>query len=139
MDRANSEILLEAIKRVRDDPNGFLEICDPDLRWEVGAAGMWPDGAVYEGHEGITRFWSDWVENWDDYRFEQADAVDVGDTVVTEQRHQARGKASGVEVDWRFGGIWTFRDGKLIRHEAFPSRAKALQEAKRREALSPDD
>ena len=134
MQRANSEILLDAVDRVREDPNTFLEICDPDLKWEVGGAGMWPDAETYEGHEGLLRFWSAWVENWEDYRFEQAEAVDVGDAVVTEQRHKARGKGSGAEVDWRFGGIWTFRDGKLIRHEAFPTRADALAEAERRAA-----
>ena len=48
-------------------------------------------------------------------------------------RQWGRGKGSGVPVEYRFFGVWTFRDGKVIRYKGFNERAEALEAAGLRE------
>jgi ketosteroid isomerase-like protein len=42
---------------------------------------------------------------------------------------RGRGKGSGVEVEERHGQIWTFREGKVIRHATYPNLDEALEAA----------
>ena len=52
------------------------------------------------GLEGWTRFAETWREAWEDV------------TVVI-AAWQGRGKASGVDTEWRQGTVWTLRDGRV--------------------------
>ena len=42
-------------------------------------------------------------------------------------------QGSGVPVEYRFFGVWTFRDGKVIHYKGFNERAEALEAAGLRE------
>ena len=42
--------------------------------------------------------------------------IDAGDRVVALTHIQARGRASGAAVDALTGGIFTLRDGKIVRY-----------------------
>jgi ketosteroid isomerase-like protein len=54
---------------------------------------------------------------------------DLGDRVVAIVREVARGRASGVEVDGRWGYLITVRDGEMTRIEAYRDAAVALEVA----------
>jgi ketosteroid isomerase-like protein len=40
-----------------------------------------------------------------------------------------RGQESGLVLDMRIGQMWTFRDGKVIRYQTFPTWQQALEAA----------
>jgi ketosteroid isomerase-like protein len=42
--------------------------------------------------------------------------IDAGEHVVVLARIQGRGRASGVDVDAKVGGIFTLRDTKILRY-----------------------
>ena len=56
--------------------------------------------------------------------------IDVGDSVVSVVNTRARGRASGVEVEWTHNaGVWTIREGKVVRVAWFAAREEALEAA----------
>jgi ketosteroid isomerase-like protein len=59
--------------------------------------------------------------------YEPEEVIDAGDSVFVGLRQWGRGKGSGVPVEYRFFGVWTFRDGKVIRYKGFNERAEALE------------
>ena len=49
--------------------------------------------------------------------------------MVTRTWLTGKGRGSGLVLDMRIGQVWTFRDGKIVRYEAFPSWERALNAA----------
>jgi ketosteroid isomerase-like protein len=85
---------------------------------------------VYEGHEGVRRFWRQWLSSWEWVEFEQERYIDAGDQVVVFQRTHARGRTSGVQTDFGdYAQVWTLRDGKVVRVQFYTDRAEALAAA----------
>ena len=59
------------------------------------------------------------------------EAQEQGNLVVTLGDRARRG--SGSVLDMRIGQMWTFRDGKVIRYQTFPTWEQALESAGLRE------
>jgi ketosteroid isomerase-like protein len=106
-----------------------LEHVDPDV--EVIPRRSATDG-TFRGHEGIERFWADTLENFDEFE-PSFEFRDLGESVLAWGTIHVRGRASGVEMDVPTGGIFDFRDGKIVRWEDFGSKDKALEAAGLRE------
>jgi ketosteroid isomerase-like protein len=51
----------------------------------------------------------------------------VGDDVLVLTRARGRPKGSDREIEGKAGELWTFRDGKVIRHRSYDSPADALE------------
>jgi uncharacterized protein len=102
-----------------------LEPTDADFEWI-------PDGRSFEtairGRENVQRFLEDQIETLD-LRVQPEEFFENADQVVAFVRAQGRGQASGVPLDIRIAAIWTFRDGRLVRGEAYAQRDKALEAA----------
>ncbi len=89
-----------------------------------------PDAKSYEGHAGIAAAFEDWPSQWEDFRFELLEVIDVSDTtLVAVTRQRGRGAHSGIEMDITVAFVNTMRDGKLARMEMFFNRAQALEAA----------
>jgi ketosteroid isomerase-like protein len=99
----NTELLLAGYDAWnRDDLDGWLELCDPDI--EISTAGVFPDLApVYRGRELARKFWRQMHEPWETFRIdvERVDEADGG-IVTGAVRFRGKGVDSGVEVDMRF-------------------------------------
>jgi len=126
---------IETIRRVVESFNsGDLEypfsVYAPDIRWENFSpppAGM---DELYEGHEGVRRFWRQWLSSWDWVEFEQERFLAAGDHVVVFQRTHARGRTSGVETDFGdYAQVWTLRDGRVTGVKFYLDRNEALTAA----------
>ncbi len=63
-----------------------------------------------------------------DFRIDAQRYIDVGDDVVVIGIARGTG-ASGVEIQWRQGYIWTIKDGRAIRFRWFNDPAEALEAA----------
>jgi ketosteroid isomerase-like protein len=67
---------------------------------------------------------------WENLEDNIEELIDAGDDVISIVTTRARGRASGVEVEWKDNaGVWTIRDGKVIRVVWLPTRAEALEAA----------
>jgi uncharacterized protein len=112
-----SRALLEALPQV------IAQVADPAIEWATDPAHA--DSAIYHGHEGVLDAWRQWLEQWDDYRFEVEKLIDCGDDVLVVAREQASGAGSGARVSARVYAVITVRDQKITRWRTFYDEASA--------------
>jgi ketosteroid isomerase-like protein len=106
-----------------------LHLFDPEILWNVEAL---PEGQTVQGHEGVAALLSSLHEMFDGYRAEAEEYEDLGTgRVIVVVRQHGKAKESGVDLSSLgvFFHLWTVRDGKIVRHEAFFDKAKALEAA----------
>jgi ketosteroid isomerase-like protein len=109
----------------RGDMHGFLDMCDPDIEWDLSQRLIDPE--KYRGHEGVKKFFEQQLEAWEEAPLMEAEElIDAGDQVVAFVRVHGRGKGSGAAVEARIAQVWTILDGKATRLEYYGDRAKAL-------------
>jgi ketosteroid isomerase-like protein len=99
----------------------FADLPD-DFEWVVPGH---PDGDVHRGRAAVTRFFRDWIDQWDDPESEWHLEPTAPDTVLSVSITRGRGRASGVPVELRFVQVWTFRDEVPVRMVVYPDEAKA--------------
>ena len=68
------------------------------------------------------------LDVYPNFTIETEQIIDAGDDVVVIGIARGTG-ASGVEVQWRQGYVWTVRDGKAVRFQWFNDPAEALAAA----------
>jgi ketosteroid isomerase-like protein len=86
----------------------------------------------YRGIPGIEAFIADTLEVFDKFEMHFKYA-DLGEQVLAWGTIHLRARGSGVETDVKSGGVFEFRDGKIVRWEDFGSKDKALEAAGVRE------
>jgi ketosteroid isomerase-like protein len=132
MSQANVEVVRRLYDAVaRRDAATVLSLYDPDVELDNSrfhAVGFGGPG-VYRGHEGLRRFFREWHDAWEEVEYDYDELIDAGDRVISVDIGRGRGRASGIEVEASQCGVWTIREGKVVRVEWFPSRAEALKAA----------
>jgi ketosteroid isomerase-like protein len=127
MSQENVEIVREVFKDFNSEDIGrIVAAVHPELEVvippEVSAE---PD--TYLGPEGIRRYFQSFQDVMDEIRFEPERLWDAGDSVVVSLRVTARGRQTAIPVEQRSAGVWTVRDGQIIRVRSYASLAEALQ------------
>ena len=110
------------------DRDSWRSYFDPDVIWDTSESQMLMSGA-YRGHEGVERFFVDWLAVWEDYTVETREYIDAGESVVWVFRQRGRGKGSGVPTERDFFSVYDLRRGKVTRFRLYESRAAALEAA----------
>ena len=128
MSQENVEIVKEFTRRFAAGDHVTREYFDPEIVWDTSASGM-PSAGVYHGHQGVRRFFRDWLAPWDDYEIETSDCIDGGDAVVLVFRQAGTGRGSGVRIERDFFGVFELQDSKVVRFRLFKSREQALEAA----------
>lgn len=114
---------LEAFNSSRYDV--CLEMLDPEVEWQPPADAF--DRGLLHGPDEVASQFRTWLGAWDYYRVEPEEMVEVGEEVVVVSREIARGRGSGAEVQARrVTGVYTVRDGKVVRLRTFADKASAL-------------
>jgi ketosteroid isomerase-like protein len=85
-----------------------------------------PDHAAHRGPGAIEAYFRNFIDLFDDYRFEIEEIVDAGDKVVVVNRQRARSSGRGGEVDMRNTWVFEFRDDRIARITPYWDRATAL-------------
>ena len=111
----------------RGDLEAVLALLDSAIEVRPEQEAMGED--FYRGHEGFLKYVERWLEPWDEYRLIPEQFIDAADKVFVTYRAVGRGKGSGIEVESRWGHLWTIRDGKAVRLEIFSKPDEALEAA----------
>jgi ketosteroid isomerase-like protein len=143
MSKEAVEVLRRAFEdasRVTDPSGGRIDVLDPktvevvfdsfDPEIEFREDPRFPEAGVFTGTEAVRRYFNQFIENFDEFAFEAEDFIDLGDDrVLILFRFRTRGKGSGAKVEARPGWIYTVRDGKAVRIEAYFDQGEALEAA----------
>ena len=87
-----------------------------------------PDAKSYRGPRAFADAAADWPSQWEDFKLELVELIDVDEErVISVTRHHGRGAESGIEMDFTVAYLHTLRDNKLARLDMFFSRAQALE------------
>lgn len=124
--QANEEQLRAAYESAARRHRPDFQLLDPDVEWHTRAD--LPDSATYRGHDGVAKLFSEWLESFDDLRFDPEESIDPGDDVVVAVlRLSGRIRGSGEEVTMPETHVWTMRDGKGVECREHPTKAEALK------------
>jgi uncharacterized protein (TIGR02246 family) len=111
----------------RGDLEGFAEHAAEDVAW-VEVTGR-PDALASErrGRAQMREGLGALFDAFESYHLDLRELHDLGDRVVAIVREVARGRASGVEIDGRWGYVISVRDGEMVRIEAYRDPDLALE------------
>jgi ketosteroid isomerase-like protein len=102
-----------------------MAFCHPEVEWSAPE-----DGTTYRGRDGVRERLQEWLESFDDYRYEIQRTIDCGnDEVLVEATEVGRGAASGAEVRQTNYELLTIRDGLIVRIREYYDESKALEAA----------
>jgi ketosteroid isomerase-like protein len=105
--------------------NAFDPLFHPDF--ETVAPGVPGTEKIYRGSDGLRAAWLEWLAPWASYRTETKEVIDAGDQVLLIVEDFARRDESTREVKVDGAAVWSFRDGKIARFEAYAERSEALE------------
>jgi ketosteroid isomerase-like protein len=113
----------------RGEIDAFAGHMAEDVAWLEVAGRPEAEDSELLGRDRMRQSLASLFEAWESYRVELERIDDLGDRVVAVVREVARGRASGVEVDGRWGYLITVEEGQIVRIEAYRHAAMALQAA----------
>jgi ketosteroid isomerase-like protein len=116
----------------RGDTAEALSVLDPGAEWHEHST--LPEAGRYKGRDAIERFLHGFMESWDRFHQDLERVEGAGDKVFLFLRVQAVGKGSGVEVAASYAHVWTMRDGRGTRVDAYEDPGQALEILKRERA-----
>jgi ketosteroid isomerase-like protein len=101
---------------------------------EFVSSGARPGGrGVYQGPEGFKRFIGWLRDEFEDAHLDVNDVIDAGTKVLVSLTVRGRGRQSGAATSWDLWQVWTVRDGRFFRGQAFTDKIGALEAAGLRE------
>jgi ketosteroid isomerase-like protein len=130
MSKENVEIVRRVYDAVaRGDAGAVLALYDPDI--EIDGSRL-PESVLSgrthrRGHKELRSVTREWNEAWTSAEDRCEELIDAGEHVISVVTRRGRGRTSGVEVEKRVAGVWTIREGKIIRTAWFPSVEEALK------------
>jgi ketosteroid isomerase-like protein len=121
---------MEVVRRVftafsSGDVTAVLRDLDPDVVHYVEQAGQ----GVYRGHEGVTKSYVDWTEDFDDFKVVAEEFLEKDDYVVVRTRQTGSGKSSGISMEGLFWFVCQVREGKVVRMDVLNTEQAALEAA----------
>ena len=109
----------------RGDIDAAVKSLDEHIEWSEPAE--FPGGGKYHGREGAKRCLTQSRSAWAEVVSDPEQFIVHGDQVVVFVHARVRAKASNDWQDVKLADVYTFRDGKAIRMQAFADRQQALR------------
>lgn len=126
---SNLEIVRAMYERRKTGDLDVGEFVSPEIEF-VRIGSELPDFAgEWHGLDGLRRATVEYLNVWEDYRFEVERFVDLGDRVLVLEVQTARGRRSGAIASQEVGTLLTLRDGLIVRWVYYWNRAEALEAA----------
>jgi ketosteroid isomerase-like protein len=133
MSEENLEIVREAFDREARRDARVLDVYDPNVEMDFSDspfADFMNTSGRRRGLDEVQITFRDWYEAFSDVETDIEELIDAGDQVIVVFTYRSKGRASGAEVAWKhMAGLWTFRNGKVMRVLWLRSREEALEAA----------
>ena len=121
---SNAEIVRSLYERWARGENA-ADLYHPEIEWSMPH----PGGQV-KGADQVVAFLRSFIGAWDDHEIEVEELRELDDgRVLALFNERARGRLSGVETSVSPAGLWTLRDGKIVRFEAYGDRDEGFRRA----------
>jgi ketosteroid isomerase-like protein len=105
------------------------EIFDPEIEWTPAVIGGL-EGGSYRGYEGIRRYYADREEAFGEGQVHVLGCEAIGDdTVVAHVLSTGVGRVSRASLEQELWMFARLREGRVLRWQAFTSRAQAMEAA----------
>jgi ketosteroid isomerase-like protein len=128
MSPENVEIVRRAFEaHQRRDNEAIFSLYDPAIEIQDDPSVPWP--ARYCGFQGVRDFFRDRMEALPSQDVEVEEWIDAGDDVIAVLHFRARGRQSGVPLDFRQTHVWTVQNGKLTRLRIYQKKVQGLEAA----------
>ena len=111
----------------RGDLDAFLNGFDPDV--VIRPNPTWPESRPRLGSDAARSFFEDLTEMLGPAETVIEELVDAGDRVVCRFRTRVHGRQSGIQDEFVYSQVRTFRRGKTIMIEFFLDHQEALEAA----------
>jgi len=112
----------------RGDLEAVLELVDPDA--EMRDRPEIPDPRTYRGHEGVRQSLESSFETFETFELIPDRFIEVGDRIVAILHMVGQGRGSGVPVEGRIAHLWTLRNGRAYRLQAYSDPEEAIAAAR---------
>jgi ketosteroid isomerase-like protein len=126
MSQENVRLVERAVAAINArDIEGYLACCTENFKLETPMAAV---GGVYEGIDGIGRFFTDIEDAAPDFRIE-LDGVEEVDSkrVLAFMRTSSRGRSSGIRMAAPQINVYDLVDGRISHVRIFLDRQEALK------------
>ena len=123
---------VELVRRFEDsfarrDLAAALRCVDRDFEFDWSNS-MGPFVGTYRGHEGLTRFWTELLDAWEEFAPTAEEIIECPPArLITLDVVRARGKGSGIDMEARGAMLWTVQEGKILRVKMFQTKQEALE------------
>lgn len=108
----------------RGDLDALVEMYDPDVVFETLLLG------TRRGNEAIRLIYEENQKTLSGYTVDPVELIDSGDQVVAVAQVNGVGPVSQMAMDGdRFAFLFTMKDGRVVREQAFRNREEALEAA----------
>ena len=107
------------------DLDGVIALVHPELEFVPFRSQL--DGSPYSGAEGMRQFARDAAEEWEYLRIAPDDFREAGAQVLMLGSYHARGRASGVDVEFPAAWVARLRDGRIEYLRSYSDRDAAFQ------------
>ena len=103
------------------------DVLDPEVRWAPAIIGGL-EGGSYQGYEGMRRYYADRDDAFEEGQVHVLGTETAGDDIVIAHvRSTGVGRASGASLEQELWMAMWFRDDRVVRWYAFPSREQAME------------
>jgi hypothetical protein len=128
MSQENVEIVERAVAAVNErDLDAYLACVTEDIEISTPIADF---GGVYEGPDGIRRFFADLADTSPDFRISIVRLEPIGaKRVLAYTSVTARGRSSDIDIGMAGANIYDFANGRIKRVRIFLDRDQALEAA----------
>jgi ketosteroid isomerase-like protein len=107
--------------------------------WDMRPFGIPDMATAFQGHDGLRRFFAEWLQAFPDSSVEVEEVEQRGDWTLTLVLQMVSGGASGTPVPFRYAGIGHWREGRLDFVENHSDLEAARIAFKSYVAYSPDE
>jgi ketosteroid isomerase-like protein len=92
------------------DFDAVIALIHPDVEWTFAGGAQFPGtDDVYRGHEGVRRFWREFIDPWESIRIEITDTREAEDTLVAFVNFHGVGTGSGLKLTVPFVHLLSYR------------------------------
>lgn len=109
----------------RRDVDAVLERLDPRIEWRMHEQ-FTRAPRVFRGHEGVREVFNTFHENFDEFRTDPEEFIELEDRLVVPVRMHGRQRGSGAPAEFRLVQVWTTRAGLGVVLDVYSTKDEAF-------------